>query len=357
MSIALILRRGIVRFFAASLIVVSLITPALVTASTSQPRDNDTNAIMYGGAYSKSEWASNVSKGDSKNSASNLQQIYYNEGRGITNANFMASYTVDGTVFKDGHVEVDGKTVATGAKSVGRTNMTGSTKSGSVWERPTSVSFVADSIPAYVDMQNGEFHYAIIKSCGNPVKATPVKRPTPTPTATPKPTPKPTPSPTPVQSFTCLKLTPSQPDKTNKPTTFRFTVESSVKNVTLSGYRFTLTNTESDVAGDVKDTATSVNYTDFILGPGIWKVQAQVKTSAGISGINEACSALVTVSQATPSPTPTKPGQVLGVTLPSTGPESALGGVAGLTAVGYVGRAYWRSRKSVLDALRTIKRP
>jgi hypothetical protein len=53
-----------------------------------------------------------------------------------------------------------------------------------------------------------------------------------------------------------------------------------------------------------------------------------------------------------PTPTPTPTGQVLGATLPATGPETLLGGVGGLTAIGYATRGYIRSRKSLLDALR-----
>ncbi len=80
-----------------------------------------------------------------------------------------------------------------------------------------------------------------------------------------------------------------------------------------------------------------------------------MKTSAGITQISDVCSAKVTVagptSTPTPTPTPTK-GQVLSASLPDTGPETVFGGVAGLTAIGYASRAYLRSRKSVLDALR-----
>ncbi|GAC1603176.1 MAG: hypothetical protein NVS3B29_07410 [Candidatus Saccharimonadales bacterium] len=38
--------------------------------------------------------------------------------------------------------------------------------------------------------------------------------------------------------------------------------------------------------------------------------------------------------------------------LPQTGAESLLGGAAGVTALGYAGSAYLRSKKSVIEALR-----
>ena len=356
------------RYFALTLVVAGLVVPAMA-AAVSQPRDADSNAVMFNGAYSKSEWLGKVNAGDTKQSAANLQQILFREGRGITAANFMSSSTVDGTVFKDGHIEVAGKTVAIGAKSVGRSFIPGSTKSGSVWERPTSVSFVANSIPAFVNIEGGSFHYAIIKSCGNPVRATSTIHPTPTPTPTPKPTltptptptptptttPTPTPTPTPEQSFACLALTPSQPDVTNHPDVFRFTVASKIVNVSLTGFRFTVSRELSgggNTTPDVTDIDATNNFTDFTLGQGVWDVRAQVKTSAGITQISDACSAQVTVSAPTPTPTPTPTGQVLSASLPATGPETLFGGVAGLTAIGYASRAYLRSRKSVLDALR-----
>ena len=68
--------------------------------------------------------------------------------------------------------------VATDATTAGRQFMPGSTKvltGGTVYySRPPSVSFQSSSLSAFVVMNNGRFAYAIIASCGNPVKATPV---------------------------------------------------------------------------------------------------------------------------------------------------------------------------------------
>jgi uncharacterized repeat protein (TIGR01451 family) len=85
---------------------------------------------------------------------------------------------VDGTVGRNGNVTVNGQVVATNAVSTGRHFIPGSThvKSINVYERPTSVSFRSSSLPAFVKMENGQFKHAIIKSCGNPVKAVPVKK-------------------------------------------------------------------------------------------------------------------------------------------------------------------------------------
>jgi len=336
---------------------------AACAVTTNGPRDPEANSIIWGGAYSKSEWVCKVHNGDGHNSAANIQQIYFNEGRGITEANF--NNTVDGYVTKTGNVYAGGKLVATGAKSIGRDYMTGSVKSGSVWMRSTSVSFAASQIDAFVNMDGGTFHYFILKSCGNAGVATPV----------PTPTPKPTPSATPEQSFMCVSLTPSQleltdEDKKDHTVSFRFEVEKSIKNVTFTGYRFTLIQlddkgeTVSTKTTDVNDTTKT--YADFPFTEGSWKVQAQVKTSAGITATNEACSTEIIVTKSTPSPspsvspsatpTPSPTGQVLHASLPDTGAESlVLGGAAGLTAIGYAGRAYLRSRKSLIEALRKKK--
>ena len=347
------------RLVTLGLLVFSSFVPALAGAVT-EPRDADGNAVIYNGAYTKAEWLGKISNGDTKHTAADIGQIVFNENRGISQANFMSNDTVDGVVYKDGRVTVNGATVATEALSVGRSFIAGSTKSGSVWERPTATSFVAGSIPAFVNMEGGRFHYAVIKSCGNPVRATPVPVPTPsaTPTATPTPTPTITPTPTPVpeQSFECVSITAVQPDKVGAPGKFRFSVVSNVNNVTLTGYRFTVHEEGSSNTADVKDIEAPLNTVEYTFGPGTWKITAQVKTTAGITQIIDACTAVIEVTQAapiTPTPMPKPTGQVLGsAVLPATGPEAMLGGVAGLTAMGYAARGYIRSRKSLLDALR-----
>lgn len=335
---------------AVAMIVGGLLLPFGSASAASEPRDNDANSIMWGGCYTMTECLSKIDKGDNHHSASNLQQIYFKENRGMTRDNFQ--HSVNGVVYKNGDVRVNGTLVATGARAIGRTNMSGSTKSGSVYERPTSVSFNSDSIPAYVNMDGGKFNYFVIKSCGNWGHGTPVKKPTPTPT----PSKKPTPTPTPAQSFKCVELTPSKVKTATDKVTFRFTLKPEVKNVTITGYRFTFSDTNETV-----DTDAKTPYIERAFGSGSHTVKGQVKTSAGITAISEACSATVSVNQPTPShtptptPTPTSTPQVLGATLPATGPEAALGGMAGLTAIGFASRAYLRSRKGVVDALRGKK--
>jgi hypothetical protein len=365
-------KEGWAKAIAIIMIVGGVVVPATsVVASTSQPRDNNANSILWGGCYTKVECQQKMLHGDGHNSAANIQHIYFSEGRGITMANFMSGDTVDGTVYKDGRVMVGNKVVATNSASIGRDKMTGSTKSGSVWMTSNQGAFLSNSIPAWVNMQGGTFHYLVIKSCGNAGVGKPTSKPTPTPTPKPTPTPSHTPSPTPTPSHTPTPTPSPSPSPSPSPTpgtfacvelipkqvggsTFSFTIKpSTTGNVKVTGYRFTF----SDNTPVVDQTSNTVNHD---VTNGTLTVNGQVKTTAGISEISDACSATVNVTtptpspspSITPSPTPTPTGQVLGASLPATGPETVFGGIAGLTGIGLASRAYLRSRKGLLDAMR-----
>lgn len=132
--------------------------------------DCDSNAVMRCGASTKEELISKINGGDGANSSANLKQIYYNENRGITEAGIMDPATVEGSVHKDGTVWVGNQQVASGVFSSGREFLQNSTKDGSIWMRPPMVSFRSESIAAFVNMSGGTFHWAILKSCGNPIK-------------------------------------------------------------------------------------------------------------------------------------------------------------------------------------------
>lgn len=194
-----------------------------IAQGTSQPRDCELNSVMYCGAYTKAEFQTKINNGDTKHNAVSLQKVYFAEGRGIALSDFLSAGAVDGEVTKDGKVIVNGRVVATNAKSTGRDYMPGSVKSGSLWLRPTSVSFDADRIQAWVFVKNGEFKWAILKSCGNTVEAVATFKPTPTPTPTPihtpTPTPKVTPTPTPKTTPPVLGTTAPTPTPQTLPET------------------------------------------------------------------------------------------------------------------------------------------
>lgn len=177
------------------------IVSSLFVASTASAavKDCDTNAIMWCGAYGKTEWAYKVVGGDGHNSAANLQAIYKSYSVSVDEMKL----AVDGTVTKSGKVIVGGKTVATDAKSIGREYMPGSVKQNGLWLRSTQTSFKNDSLDAFVYVKDGVFQWAVIKACGNVVVATPVAKPKPVPVTPAAPTP---PAPTPLLPETGMEM-------------------------------------------------------------------------------------------------------------------------------------------------------
>lgn len=167
------------------------LSASIVPLAASASVTCDPNAVICGGAASKTELANKIQNGDGRHTGAQLQASF--RARGFTVNQINSADTVMGQVGKDGRVTVNGKVVATGAESVGRQNLPGSTKTGGMWQRPTSVSFQSDSLPAFVYMPGGQFKWAIITSCGNmvfahPVAVVPAVKPTPQVTTTPAPT-------------------------------------------------------------------------------------------------------------------------------------------------------------------------
>lgn len=148
-----------------------LLSPTFGFAQSSA-RETSENAMIYGGVYSMQELKQKLASGDGTRSASQLQQDFASHGVSVTSIH--STKVVNGYVTKGGRVIVGDKTVATDAKSYGRTYLEGSVKEGSLYSRPTSVSFNQNKLPAFVFIENGQFKYAIIKSCGNLTTATPV---------------------------------------------------------------------------------------------------------------------------------------------------------------------------------------
>ncbi len=137
------------------------------------PTDCDSNAIVKCGVYNINVMADWYGRNLQK-----TRDIFNHYG-----INDQWSDLQNGYVTRDGDVFVGSQKVATGAISVGRENIQGSTAINiagtTIYQRPTSVSFGSSSIPAYVKLVNGEFKWAVLKSCGNPVVANPVVKPKP----------------------------------------------------------------------------------------------------------------------------------------------------------------------------------
>lgn len=157
----------------ATVAVTAAVLLAVPFVSASQPRDYDSNAVVYGGYYSISELNNKLNHGTGKpyQSSAQLKNLY--NTLGIEQKDF--DELKNGTVYKDGRVIVGGKTVYKNAHSMGRQYMPGSSRDNRfpypVYWRSTNVSFASGSIPAYVKMNyDGTMAYAILKACGNPVK-------------------------------------------------------------------------------------------------------------------------------------------------------------------------------------------
>jgi hypothetical protein len=137
-------------------------------------RDNDTNATIRNGACDTNELISKYKA----NTTKDLPAVF--KAYGVPTDNLGSAKK--GEVRKNGDVVVDGQIVATGAKTVGRHFINGSTKktySGhTFYERSPRVSFSANAIKAFVYFnKDGTFRAAVLTACGNPVTATPKPKP------------------------------------------------------------------------------------------------------------------------------------------------------------------------------------
>ncbi len=314
-------------------------------------RDCDTNAIVECGALDAAE----LKQKYTANKTGDIDEVYTKYG--ISSTMVGSSQVKMGSVTKDGKVIVDGKTVATGAQSVGREDMTGSTKvtigGKTFYQRPTSVSFAAESIPAFVFMnEKGEFAAAVITSCGNPVKATPVK------VTPPKPQPQP--------SFTCDSLSASNTNGTTR----RFSAKATAKNgATVTGYKFDFGDGSSQ-----ETTARTISHEYNEAGDYDAKVTAMVKVGTETKEVEgEKCVLGVTITKPNTPVTPvakceikgkedidktsadckedTSPAPETPEVLPSTGPEALIGGGLGLGSLTAAGYYYRASRRHLIDRM------
>jgi hypothetical protein len=286
--------------------------------TVSSPRDCDDNAMIRCGALTTEELAM-------KYQSSGVGPIYARFGITGKEVSDMNTTAVAGTVTKAGQVMVDGKVVATGAVTAGRQNMPGSTQDSSggitFYQRPPSVSFASNSLPAFVVMENGKFSFAIIASCGNPVKATPVVQPAPTPTPAPAPSPIPTPAPQPQPQPQPPVTTPPAPT----PTPPSITITNTNTNTNSQSQSQSQAQTGGTGGGTTTPTATA----QASAVPAASQSQAQATTTAP---------APVAATSTTPAP----------ATLPNTGPGSAVA-LSGVSAVfGTLGHFVYRRKKSAI---------
>jgi uncharacterized repeat protein (TIGR01451 family) len=333
--------------------------------------DCDNNAILWCGVFSVSELQRNTT------SNGNVVNIFAHFGINKADMNGL----VIGSVRKDGAVIVNGKVVATNAVTAGRQNMPGSTAVPSlgIFERPPSVSFRSNELKAFVKMVNGQFKWAVIQTCGNPVRA--VAKPTPKPPVQPPkpPVQPPKPPKPPVKPPKPPVEQPKKPDvsitksvdkttvKVNENFTYTLTVKNTgevalvnakVTDTAPTGVEFTASantsTTQFMVTIPLLNVGQSISYT--IMAHATQQLAGDIVNTAcvdavEIPGTNDDCAdaknrmegqvlPAVTPPVATPVDQP-KP-EVLTV----TGPEAVFGMGASTSAAVYAGSMMHRRLRS-----------
>jgi PKD repeat protein len=160
-----------------------LLTASMFTFGKASAATCDSDAIIYCGFTSPSEFVTKVKGNSSGNGHNDLQAIYAYYGLSSAQYSNFASHAVAGTTYLDGRIVVNGKTVATDANSIGReASMEGANPfkqvigSTTYYGNPNSRVYVSDAIPVYVLFNDqGQMQFAVMKSCGNPVSGNIVK--------------------------------------------------------------------------------------------------------------------------------------------------------------------------------------
>lgn len=163
--------------FAAGCMTALVVVLAGLYLPKAQAADCDQNAIIYCGFSAASDFISTVRANDSRNGHHDLQTVYAAYGLEPTSYDKFVSSARPGTAYKDGRIVVDGQTVATNAKSIGRqaaaqgsgyfTQNIGGTN---YYGNSNSVVFKSDSIPVMALFDShGSLQFAVLTACGNPI--------------------------------------------------------------------------------------------------------------------------------------------------------------------------------------------
>lgn len=213
--------------------------------------------------------------------SSELQALYGHFG--VTSAAINGTM-YDGVVTKDGTITVNGKVVATGARSVGRYQDNGTGCKGTpftvngktYYMGPTSCRFGYSAESAFVMLDaNGNFIGAVIKGCGNIVYAKPVAKPV----------------------YTCNYITAEKISRTE----YKFNVSTTAKNGAVNKdyvYNFGDGQSATVGAGGVKHTYAK---------PGTYTVSVTARFIVNgkvVSSTSAKCKTTVTVTPAPVVPQP-----------------------------------------------------
>jgi hypothetical protein len=202
-----------------------LFAPAVSALTISSARDNDSNAVIRNGALNCDELQNHfndsgvsdifgqfgISSSDINNCGNMVEGVVTNRNNVWIHRSSGQCPDIDTSKLSSRNQQAVSDNpnlclVATDAMTAGRQDISGSDSvtigQNTFFMRPPSVSFQTSSLPAFVMMHNNQFAFAIIASCGNPVKATPVTIITPAPKVKSATTTRPTQTTTPVQTQT-----------------------------------------------------------------------------------------------------------------------------------------------------------
>jgi uncharacterized repeat protein (TIGR01451 family) len=241
---------------------------AATTMAITDSRDCDNGAIIYCGALSQAE----LQQKYSANTTRDLPAIYSHYG--VSAGMIQNGSAKSGYVTQSGNVVYNGKTVATNAHTAGRLGYPSSrviTVGGTkLYEHTTQTSFRSSSIQAFIWFDsNGQFVTAILKSCGNPIRATPVK-----------------PQPQPV--YACNSLTANKISRDE----YSFTTSATAKNgARIVSYAYNFGD------GTTKSGEATIRHT--YAKAGTYRVAATVKVTVNGKTVNApgTCAVTVTVAQ------------------------------------------------------------
>jgi hypothetical protein len=243
------------------------VAPAVVAASTTRPTgDCSDNSIIRCGVYSTDELKTKINERD-------VRKIFAHYG--IQESHF--NNLVLGYAYKDGTVRVNDKIVARNTYSAGRQKISTTSKWNSeigVYETTNQNAFNSERISAYVYMKDGQFQYAILRSCGNPLVE-----------------PKKPEEPKPAQALKCDMLTKKQLSETKYSFTVKYTAENGA---TRTHFTFDFGDGSSPVTTD----KTTVEHTYD--NPGTYTVKVSVRGTVDgktVSVTAPACETKVTIPE------------------------------------------------------------
>jgi uncharacterized repeat protein (TIGR01451 family) len=257
----------------------------LQTKAVDGSRDCDQYAVIRCGALSQSELkaeydSNNTAKSNGSTAAQNdIKKVFSAMGISRSDLNLTAK---NGVVYKDGTVKVGSEVVATGAQMAAR-GLGGSQIAGTSAQR-VSVSAMSDAQTAMVFYKNGKFAFAVMKPCGNPVKATPKNNP-------PAPEPK----------AECVGLDVTKQERTKYLVKARASTSGGAK---VKAYTLKVFKGEQVIYNNTyKNTTNEQSVMYNVTEPGKYRVKVSIDTTEGVKS-GPKCEATFTVKEAPTQPNP-----------------------------------------------------